>query len=202
MTKCARALLFFVLSLSVAGPAAAKIRIQIDLDAQRLEATQPNGQTVSWKISSGRRGYETPTGHYEVYRMEADHHSDEYEQAPMPYSMFFSPRGLAIHGTYEGGLGRARSHGCVRLSVANARQLYQWVEKHGATVEITGSSAPEGGAAARRERLAKERAAGRERGDDARKYAAQTKPARRTREAVEPLAPPPDSGAVESLSSY
>lgn len=121
-------------------PVSAAVRIRIDLTAQRLEAVTPQGETVTWKISSGRRGYETPTGHYGVMRMEADHHSDEYEQAPMPYAIFFSPRGLAIHGSYERGLGRPLSHGCVRLAVSNARQLFEWVEKNGATIEITGGA--------------------------------------------------------------
>jgi hypothetical protein len=37
-------------------------------------------------------------------------------------------------------LGRPLSHGCVRLAVPNARQLFDWVEKHGATIEITGGA--------------------------------------------------------------
>lgn len=126
--------------LFTAAPAGAAVRVRIDLAAQRLEAVTPQGETVNWKISSGRRGYETPTGTYSVMRMEADHHSDEYDQAPMPYAIFFSPRGLAIHGSYERGLGRPLSHGCVRLAVPNARQLFDWVEKHGATIEITGGA--------------------------------------------------------------
>jgi lipoprotein-anchoring transpeptidase ErfK/SrfK len=135
--------LFAVLAAAVfvtAAPAGAAVRVRIDLAAQRLEAVTPQGETVNWKISSGRPGYETPSGTYSVMRMEADHHSDEYDQAPMPYAMFFSPRGLAIHGSYERGLGRPLSHGCVRLAVPNARQLFDWVEKHGATIEITGGA--------------------------------------------------------------
>ena len=134
--------LLMAASLTAAG-AAAKVQINIDLAAQQLTATRKGGETVVWKISSGRPGYETPAGHYTVYRMEPDHKSDEYDQAPMPYSMFFSPRGLAIHGTYERGLGRHASHGCVRLSVANAKKLYEWIvedggETGGAEVEIVG----------------------------------------------------------------
>lgn len=126
-----------------AQSALARVQITIDLSAQQLTATRKNGETVVWKISSGRPGFETPAGHYVVYRMEPDHKSDEYEQAPMPYSMFFSSRGLAIHGTYERGLGRPASHGCVRLSVANAKKLYDWItedggETGGAEVEIVG----------------------------------------------------------------
>jgi hypothetical protein len=74
-------------------------------------------------------------------RMEADHHSDEYDQAPMPYAIFFSPRGLAIHGTFERGLGRPASHGCVRLAVGNAQKLFEWVEQQGgAQIDIVGSA--------------------------------------------------------------
>jgi hypothetical protein len=40
-----------------------------------------------------------------VQRLDANHFSDEYDQSPMPYTIFFD-QGLAIHGTYQGGLGR------------------------------------------------------------------------------------------------
>jgi hypothetical protein len=53
--------------------------------------------------------------------VEIDHHSDEWDNAPMPYSIFFTQTGNAVHGTYEQrSLGHAVSHGCVRLSLANA----------------------------------------------------------------------------------
>ncbi|WP_442755559.1 L,D-transpeptidase [Methylocystis sp. JAN1] len=132
-------LFFIAAGLFASASAQATVRISIDLSSQRLTATR-GGETVVWKISSGRPGYETPTGHYSVMRMEADHHSDEYEQAPMPYAIFFSPRGLAIHGTFERGLGNPRSHGCVRLSISNAQKLYEWVEQQGATIDIVGGT--------------------------------------------------------------
>lgn len=132
---------FVLISMLLAAvPCQATVRISIDLSKQRLTATRNDGATVVWKISSGRRGYETPSGRFSVMRMEADHYSDEYEQAPMPYAIFFSPRGLAIHGTSERGLGSPRSHGCVRLSVGNAEKLFQWVEAQGATIEIQGDA--------------------------------------------------------------
>ncbi|MGJ0507807.1 MAG: L,D-transpeptidase [Methylocystis sp.] len=127
--------------LLVAAPCQAAVRISIDLAKQRLTATRGGGESVVWKISSGRPGFETPTGRYSVMRMEADHYSDEYDQAPMPYAIFFSPRGLAIHGSHERGLGSPRSHGCVRLSVGNAEKLFEWVEAQGgATIEIVGDT--------------------------------------------------------------
>jgi hypothetical protein len=61
--------------------------------------------------------------------MEADHYSDEYDQAPMPHSIFFTQTGIAIHGTYEQrNLGKAVSHGCVRLSLKNATTLWGLVK--------------------------------------------------------------------------
>jgi hypothetical protein len=62
----------------------------------------------------------------------------------MPHSIFFTQSGHAIHGTFsEGSLGVPVSHGCVRISRANATTLYALVQKEGvlnATVTLTGSS--------------------------------------------------------------
>ena len=121
------------------SPAKAKIMISVDIDKQRMKVTNNNGATFWWKISSGRDGFETPTGSFSVQRLDANHFSDEYEQAPMPYAIFFH-EGFAIHGTYQGGLGRPVSHGCVRLAVPNARLLYSWVEQYGASIDISGST--------------------------------------------------------------
>ena len=121
------------------SPAKAKIMISVDIDKQRMKVTNNNGQTFIWTVSSGRDGFETPTGSFNVQRLDANHFSDEYEQAPMPYSIFFH-EGFAIHGTYQGGLGRPLSHGCVRLAVPNARLLYSWVEQYGASIDISGST--------------------------------------------------------------
>jgi hypothetical protein len=127
----------------VLGPfvstAKAKVMIQVDLDAQQMTVTKNNSETYVWKVSSGREGFETPTGLFSVQRLDANHFSDEYDQSPMPYSIFFD-QGLAIHGTYQGGLGRPASHGCVRLSIPHAQMLYSWVEQYGASIEISGTA--------------------------------------------------------------
>ena len=123
-----------------AAPALAKVEIRVDLGRQRITVVKNNEPPIVWKISSGRPGYDTPTGRFIMQRMDADHFSDEYDQAPMPYAIFFS-RGLAIHGANQPGLGRPASHGCVRLSVDHARELYEWVEQYGAgPIDITGDA--------------------------------------------------------------
>jgi hypothetical protein len=84
--------------------------------------------------------------------MEIDHYSDEYDNAPMPYSIFFTQTGNAIHGTYEQrNLGHAVSHGCVRLSVKNAATLWKLVkqEKMANTKVVLSGATPDGGPAAR-----------------------------------------------------
>jgi hypothetical protein len=125
----------------VLGPfvstANAKVMIYVDLDAQQMTVIKNNGETHVWKVSSGREGFETPTGLFSVQRLDVNHFSDEYDQSPMPYSIFFD-QGLAIHGTNQGGLGRPASHGCVRLAIPHARMLYSWVKQYGASIEISG----------------------------------------------------------------
>jgi hypothetical protein len=149
MSRCVIHVVAFLAAF--AGPATAKVDIHIDLDNQRMTVVKNGEKAVVWKISSGRDGFETPTGSYIVQRMDADHMSEEYDGAPMPYAIFFS-RGLAIHGAYERGLGRPASHGCVRLSVDHARDLYGWVEQYGAArIEISGA-APHVAAESRRSR--------------------------------------------------
>jgi hypothetical protein len=96
----------------------------------------------TWPVSTGRRGYATPSGRFTAFRMEKDHFSKEWDDAPMPHSIFFTKQGHAIHGSYETKrLGSAASHGCVRLSPANASKLYALVAQQGvtnATVVIAG----------------------------------------------------------------
>ena len=59
-------------------------------------------------------------------------YSKEWDNAPMPHSIFFRKDGYAIHGTYEAKyLGRPASHGCVRISRENAATLYALVKKVG-----------------------------------------------------------------------
>jgi hypothetical protein len=97
-----------------------------------------------WPVSTGIPSRETPNGSFRTFRMEEDHYSKEFDDAPMPHSIFFTKIGHAIHGTdSEGRLGTPASHGCVRLSRANATTLYALVQKEGVlntTVTLTGSS--------------------------------------------------------------
>ncbi|TDV47059.1 L,D-transpeptidase [Actinophytocola oryzae] len=70
-------------------------------------------------ITSGRAGYRTPPGTFSVGWKDIDHKSSEFNDAPMPFSVFFNG-GIAFH---QGSLS-AESHGCIHLSRAAAEAYY------------------------------------------------------------------------------
>ena len=109
----------------------ADVVARVDLSSQTMHVTV-NGRTYArWKISSGRRGYRTPTGTWRAKWTKRMHYSRKYDNSPMPYSVFYH-RGYAVHGTnYVRRLGRPASHGCIRLRTANARKFYNLVRRHG-----------------------------------------------------------------------
>ena len=116
--------------LPLGQAARADLLIKIDKSAQRMTITVNGAQLYDWPVSTGGSGYDTPSGTFKPFRMEIDHTSDEWDDAPMPYSIFFTQIGHAIHGTYaQRNLGHAVSHGCVRLSVQNAATLWKLVKQ-------------------------------------------------------------------------
>jgi lipoprotein-anchoring transpeptidase ErfK/SrfK len=85
-----------------------------------------------WKVSTGKPGLDTPQGSFHPTWLDANHKSDEYEDAPMPYAVFFSG-GYAVHATeFTRRLGTPASHGCVRLSLENAQTFFNLVKTYGA----------------------------------------------------------------------
>jgi hypothetical protein len=134
--------------------ASAKILIEIDKSAQRMIVSQDGAQLYVWPVSTGQRGYETPSGQFTPFRLEKDHYSREWDDAPMPHSIFFTTRGHAIHGTeHVRRIGRPASHGCVRLEPENARLLFDMVKQEGMAnvrVVLFGPTGPGAPAVARR----------------------------------------------------
>jgi hypothetical protein len=121
-----------VLCASIAAPASANILITIDKSAQQMSVAVDGAQRYVWPVSTGRPGYDTPSGNYKPNRMDADHFSQEWDNAPMPHAIFFDLDGHAIHGFFDvKHLGRAVSHGCVRLSPDHAQTLFGLVKTEG-----------------------------------------------------------------------
>ena len=115
-----------------AASVSASIVVTIDKSTQRMMVEVDGRPRWVWPVSTGRPGHDTPSGRYTAFRMEADHFSKEWDDAPMPHSIFFSQKGHAIHGSLNTGrIGLPASHGCVRLTPENAARLYALVEKEG-----------------------------------------------------------------------
>jgi hypothetical protein len=113
-------------------PAAARLLIEIDKSTQRMTVAQDGVPLYRWPVSTGAPDYATPSGSFTPFRMEKDHFSKEWDDAPMPNSIFFTKVGHAIHGTnHLSGIGRPVSHGCVRLEPKNARLLFALVKHEG-----------------------------------------------------------------------
>lgn len=85
-------------------------------------------------VSSGRPGYETPTGTFVILQKRVEHYSNLYNNAPMPYMQRLTWGGVALHAGQLPGY--PASHGCVRLPLEFARLLFG-VTHHGMTVIVT-----------------------------------------------------------------
>jgi L,D-transpeptidase catalytic domain len=108
------------------------ILINIDKSKQRMTVSLDGVKKYVWPVSTGQARYSTPSGTYTATSMNEIWYSKEWDNAPMPHSIFFRKDGYAIHGTYEAkNLGRPASHGCVRISRENAATLYALVKKVG-----------------------------------------------------------------------
>jgi hypothetical protein len=112
--------------------ARADVLVQVDKAAQQMTVTVDGAKLYTWKVSTGMADYDTPAGEFRAFRMERKHFSREWDDAPMPYSIFFTQEGHAIHGSYDvKHLGRPASHGCVRLAKENAAVLFELVKEQG-----------------------------------------------------------------------
>jgi lipoprotein-anchoring transpeptidase ErfK/SrfK len=123
--------------------------IVVSLPEQEAYLYRGGYRVASSRISSGREGYRTPTGHFQVIRKDEDHRSSLYGDyvddsdhvvkanvdsrrdrrpphshfvgTPMPYFLEFSP-GYGLHQGYLPGV--PASHGCIRMPYWKARQFY------------------------------------------------------------------------------
>lgn len=113
-------------------PASADVLIRVDKNEQRMTVRVNGEARYTWPVSTGTTGYVTPSGSFRVSRLERTYFSRKYDNAPMPNAIFFTANGHAIHGTTQGrNLGRAASHGCVRLSLRNASTLFEIARQEG-----------------------------------------------------------------------
>jgi len=114
------------------------ILVYVDLSRQ-LATVYRNGLRVGVAtVSSGKEGYETPTGVFTILQKDATHRSKKYNNAPMPFQQRLTWDGVALHA---GGLpGYPESHGCVHLPYGFSKELFA-ITSLGATVVVMGDAA-------------------------------------------------------------
>jgi hypothetical protein len=150
------------LAVPLASTSYANILINIDKNTQQMSVSVDGAQRYVWPVSTGRAGYDTPNGAFKPNRMDAAHLSQEWDNAPMPHTIFFDLHGHAIHGFFDvKHLGLPVSHGCVRLNPANATILFDLVKAQGManTSVVVSGSTPAGGGPAMAQRSAPNQAA-------------------------------------------
>jgi hypothetical protein len=111
------------------------ILVYVDLSRQ-LATVYRNGVRVGVStVSTGRPGFETPTGVFTILEKNKVHISRKYNDAPMPYQQRLTWGGVALHA---GGLpGYPESHGCIHLPMAFSKILFGAMPM-GGTVIIAG----------------------------------------------------------------
>lgn len=129
-------LLPFVYGMTLAcllplAAAAAPLVAKVDISTQTMTVIY-NGQVAyQWPVSTARSGKYTPRGAWSAKWLSRNHKSSLYNNAPMPFSIFFNGN-YAIHGTNQiSRLGRPASAGCVRLHPEHAAVLFSLTQQVG-----------------------------------------------------------------------
>ncbi|MFY9893397.1 MAG: L,D-transpeptidase [Xanthobacteraceae bacterium] len=117
--------------LPAAENAEAGVLVRVNRASQTMDVSVDGGHLYTWKVSTARRGYRTPTGVFHPQMLAARWFSHIYYNSPMPHAIFFHG-GFAIHGSYEiSRLGGPASHGCIRLHPHDATILFGLVQREG-----------------------------------------------------------------------
>jgi LysM repeat protein len=108
--------------------------ISVDLDHQRTFAWEGNKLIKSFLISSGKARTPTVTGVFRIWgkiaaqRMEGGSRAagDYYNLPNVQWVQYFY-QDYSFHGTYwHNNFGTPMSHGCVNMTNADAKWLYEW----------------------------------------------------------------------------
>lgn len=122
------------LTMSLGIPAAAQaatVVAKVDIATQTMTVVHRGQVKYHWKVSTARSGKVTPSGSWSAKWLSKNHKSSRYNNAPMPYAIFYNGN-YAVHGTNQvNRLGRPASAGCVRLDTRNAAVLYRLAQQEG-----------------------------------------------------------------------
>ncbi|MGI9421761.1 MAG: L,D-transpeptidase family protein [Hyphomicrobiaceae bacterium] len=120
-----------------AGP----IQIVVSLKKQRMTVYESGQPVGSSRVSTGMRGFDTPSGIFSILQKRRRHYSNIYRGAPMPFMQRLTWSGIALHQGVVPGY-RA-SHGCIRLPGRFARDLFRYTERRSHVIVVDGDPRPQ-----------------------------------------------------------
>jgi lipoprotein-anchoring transpeptidase ErfK/SrfK len=142
-------LIFLILTCTLwSVPVFAELRLEVDLSERELRVLE-DGETIDrFPVSIGEEKYPTPEGNFTIRKViwnpawvPPDSKWARGKTAKPPghpenpmkrVKMFFKEPDYYIHGTgAEDSLGKAESHGCLRMSPEDVTRLAQLVMEHG-----------------------------------------------------------------------
>jgi lipoprotein-anchoring transpeptidase ErfK/SrfK len=111
--------------------------IEVNLYEQTLAVYDDYEMVFATLVASGLDPFWTKPGLFQIYEthdatdmdgaFELDS-SDAYYLEDVPWTMYFD-NARALHGAYwRANLGFPQSHGCVNISVGDARWIYDWAD--------------------------------------------------------------------------
>lgn len=120
-----------LLSLTPIQAAASLLVAKVDVSTQTMTVLYNGEVAYRWPVSTARAGKYTPRGTWSAKWLSKYHKSSLYNNAPMPFAIFFNGN-YAIHGTDQvSRLGRPASAGCVRLHPDHAARLFELTQQVG-----------------------------------------------------------------------
>jgi hypothetical protein len=125
----------FHLLPAAAHPAEGDVAITVDIANQIAFVFKGESLIGVTNISTGKKGHPTPLGFWTINWKKPKYFSRKYDNAPMPWIQNIDDKGIAFHGGVTPGY--PASHGCIRLPMAFAKQLYG-ITKVGNKVVIEG----------------------------------------------------------------
>ncbi len=125
------AALVIALMLLPGAALAERVLARVSIATQSMNVYHEGRLVYTWAVSTAKPGNITPAGTYEPEFLSRNHRSRRYNNAPMPFAIFYDGN-YAIHGTDQiKRLGKPASHGCVRLDPKNAKILFEMVKAEG-----------------------------------------------------------------------
>ncbi|MBN9098051.1 MULTISPECIES: L,D-transpeptidase [unclassified Pseudonocardia] len=104
------------------SPCQTAVKACVQLSTHQAWLTDGAGTVLLGPVAmnDGASATPTPTGMFTVQWKDRDHRSREFNNAPMPFAVFFDTNGRAFHA----GDPARQSAGCVRLDPAIAEQFF------------------------------------------------------------------------------